>query len=37
MDWSEFLPILIGILAAIGLPLALRSRKKECGLEDAPE
>jgi len=28
MDWSDFLPIIIGILAVIGLPLAFRSRKK---------
>jgi len=28
MDWSNFFPIIIGILAVIGLPLALRSRKK---------
>ena len=28
MDWSDALPILFGILAAIGLSLAFRSRKK---------
>ena len=28
MDWSDALPILLAITAAIGLPLALRSRKK---------
>jgi hypothetical protein len=28
VDWSDALPILLAITAAIGLPLALRSRKK---------
>jgi len=28
MDWNDILPIIIGILAVIGLPLAFRSRKK---------
>ena len=28
MDWDNILPIIIGFLAFIGLPLALRSRKK---------
>lgn len=28
MDWSDILPILIAISVVIGLPLALRSRKK---------
>ncbi len=28
MDWSDFLPLLLALLAIIGFPLALRSRKK---------
>ena len=28
MDWDNILPILFGLLALIGLPLAFRSRKK---------
>ena len=28
MDWDNILPILLGLLALIGLPLAFRSRKK---------
>lgn len=28
MDWSDFLPLLVALLAIIGFPLALRSRKK---------
>ena len=29
MDWSDLLPILIGLLAVVGLPFAFRRRKKE--------
>jgi len=28
MDWSDILPILIGLLAVVGLPMALRRRRK---------
>ena len=28
MDWSDFVPLLLALLAIIGFPLALRSRKK---------
>ena len=28
MDWSDALPVLLAIMVAVGLPLALRSRKK---------
>jgi hypothetical protein len=29
MDWENFIPVIMGLLAAIGIPLALRKRKKE--------
>lgn len=36
MDWDSVLPIIIGLMAVIGLPLAIRSRKKG-GPEKAEE
>lgn len=31
MDWSDIVPLLIGLLAVVGLPFAIRSRRKGGG------